>query len=238
MVLCSVNVQCSQAGQGFGDGGSKQPRSPATKPGKRRKEVAGVKSGDNKVSCSLAVPCRPLVHHPSSPTHLQAVQRAVKLVEEQEGKGRRASGTRPVDPREASRGKVEYVKVRGCAVSVRHWLHLDAQNQARSIAAATCRGGPSRKRSTALGRLDTQACTRAWAHLPPCAYHLITDTPLLQLCRSRTGAAATPRSWGACRWMAIHRWWRLGATRISPSMRPWPAAWSCCRSRERWAWRR
>ncbi|KAI3429555.1 hypothetical protein D9Q98_005643 [Chlorella vulgaris] len=88
MVLCSVNVQCSQAGQGFGDGGSKQPRSPATKPGKRRKEVAGVKSGDNK-----------------------AVQRAVKLVEEQEGKGRRPSGTRPVDPREASRGKVEYVKV-------------------------------------------------------------------------------------------------------------------------------
>lgn len=43
---------------------------------------------------------------------VQAVQRAVRLVEEQEGRRRGGGGgVRPVDPREAARGKVEYVKV-------------------------------------------------------------------------------------------------------------------------------
>lgn len=36
------------------------------------------------------------------------MQRAVRLVEEQD---RRGGGVRPVDPREAARGQVEYVKV-------------------------------------------------------------------------------------------------------------------------------
>ena len=51
-----------------------------------------------------AIPSRPCIEP-------QAVQRAVRLVEEQEGRGRGAAGARPVDPREASRGKVEYVRV-------------------------------------------------------------------------------------------------------------------------------
>jgi hypothetical protein len=48
---------------------------------------------------------------------LQAVQRAVKLVEQQEGKGRHAAGPRPIDAREAALGKVEYVRVSRQALS-------------------------------------------------------------------------------------------------------------------------
>ncbi|EFN60042.1 expressed protein [Chlorella variabilis] len=85
-MLLRQAVQCSQAGQGFGESSGK--RSTATKGGKRRKD-AGIKSGDSK-----------------------AVQRAVRLVEQQEGKGRGPPSARPIDPREAARGKVEYVKVK------------------------------------------------------------------------------------------------------------------------------
>ena len=48
------------------------------------------------------------------------MQRAVRLVEEQERRGG-GSGIRPVDPREAARGKVEYVKV---GVGPEHALRL------------------------------------------------------------------------------------------------------------------
>ena len=126
-MLLRATVQCS-AGKGFGDRAGKD----ACKGGKR-KEVAGVKSGDAKVRqcmsgaqlCCMqcgeqhrrlrgeaAIPPRPSID-------TQAVQRAVRLVEEQEGRGRGrgAAGARPVDPREARRGKVEYVRV-SCQPSV------------------------------------------------------------------------------------------------------------------------
>ncbi|PRW60809.1 heme oxygenase [Chlorella sorokiniana] len=86
MLRCSVQVVCAgSAGKGFGDAG-KQTR----KGSKAAKEKqAGVASSDGK-----------------------AVQRAVRLVEEQEARRGGGSGVRPVDPREAARGKVEYVKVK------------------------------------------------------------------------------------------------------------------------------
>ena len=125
-MLLRATVQCSAGGKGFGDRAGKDASQ-----GGKRKEVAGVKSGDAKVRqcmsgaqlCCMqcgeqhrrlrgeaAIPPRPCID-------TQAVLRAVRLVEEQEGRGRGAAGARPVDPREARRGKVEYVRV-SCQPSV------------------------------------------------------------------------------------------------------------------------
>lgn len=87
MLVAASSVRCS-AGKGFGD--AAQPRKGGGKNVKQRKDVAGVKSADSK-----------------------AVQRAVQIVEEQDAKEQqRAPLSRPVDPREASRGKVEYVRIK------------------------------------------------------------------------------------------------------------------------------
>ncbi len=66
---------------------------------------------------------------------LQAVQRAVRLVEEQEARRGGGSGVRPVDPREAARGKVEYVKVGAGQQVILYYVQneiLSAVQKARS----------------------------------------------------------------------------------------------------------
>lgn len=83
-----LRVACA-AGKGFGPAEEESRR---FKGGKQAKQ-AGLKSGDSK-----------------------AVHRAVKLVEDQEARQQqqqqRGLSARPIDPREASRGKVEYVRVK------------------------------------------------------------------------------------------------------------------------------
>lgn len=124
---------------------------------------------------SPAVGALPPVWHPPTPPctlPMQAVQRAVRLVEQQEARQqpRGGSGVRPVDPREAARGKVEFVKAGAGLVS-------------RCFDALARLGG-------LLAAEAAPATTPPRPPPPPAA---------LRACRSKTGAPASQQTWAACR---------------------------------------